>query len=102
MKRLVDYLGNVSKSKHIHVTYFNPDVTSLLDAHRDFPLKIKEFHAGEGYENFDDFITDEAIDFQENGDGVTYVVWNVQYDANGDEVDRNIIAFYTLAVTAIP
>lgn len=86
----------------MHVTYFNPDVTSLIDEHRDFPLKIREFHAGEGYENFDDFISDEAIEFQENSDGVTYVVWNVQYDTNDDEVDRSIIAFYTLAVTAIP
>lgn len=37
-----------------------------------FLLKILEFDAGSGYENFNDFIKEEASDYQNSGDGVTY------------------------------
>ncbi|WP_444239836.1 hypothetical protein [Eshraghiella crossota] len=87
---------------HKHLMYFNPDVMSLEQSHQDFSSKMGCFNAGEGYENFNDFITSEADEYKQAGDGVTYVVWNVLYDKNNVETEREIVAYYTLAATAIP
>lgn len=87
---------------HKHIEYFNPDVEVYNSAHQDFLLKKVNFSAGAGYENFDDFLTDESLDYAEEGNGVTYIVWNVFYDNNGEEIKRDIVAFYTLSATAIP
>lgn len=53
-----------SKKEHKHIRYFNPDVTSLEQAHQDFSLETKKFNAGGRYENFNDFISDEAIEYK--------------------------------------
>ena len=63
---------------------------------------MQSFHAGEGYQNFKDFILEEAEEYRDTGDGATYVVWNVIYDEAGAEQTREIVSFYTLATTAIP
>ena len=40
-----------------YIMNFNPDVTSLEQAHQDFSLELEKFNAGVGFENFNDFIT---------------------------------------------
>lgn len=91
-----------SNKEHNHIAYFNPDVTSLEIAHQDFFSEMQLFNVGEGYENFNDFVQKEAIDYRDTGDGVTYVVWNVRYDEGGKEQKREMVSFYTLATTSIP
>ena len=87
---------------HEHIVNFSPDVTSLEVAHQDFFSELSRFNAGSSYANFNIFLVDEAEEYKNNGDGVTYVVWNVFYDEVGAETQREIVAFYTLSVTAIP
>ena len=41
---------------HEHIACFNPDVLSLEQSHQDFSSEMKRFDAGQGYENFNDFI----------------------------------------------
>ena len=53
-------------------------------------------------ENFNDFIVSEASEYKNTGDGVTYVVWNILYDKDNIEIDRDIVSYYTLSATAIP
>ena len=95
-------MAKENKKEHQHITYFNPDVLSLRQSHQDFSTEMKLFNAGEGYENFNDFITMEAIDYKNAGEGVTYVVWNVLYDKDNTEIKRDVVSYYTLAATAIP
>lgn len=85
-----------------HIETFNPDVNLLQDTHWDFLMKIKNFDAGIEYSNFNDFIADETEEYADQGEGVTYVVWNIFYDESGVETERDLVAFYTLATTAIP
>ena len=89
-------------NKHESIVCFNPDVMSLEQSYQDFLSEIKLFDAGDGYQNFNDFIIEEAEEYKEAGDGVTNVVWNVICDKNGNEVKREVVAFYTFAATAIP
>lgn len=91
-----------SNKERIHIAEFNPDVTSLEIAHQDFLLEMQSFHAGNGYENFNDFVLKEAKEYRDAGEGATYIVWNVIYDEDGTEKEREIVSFYTLATTAIP
>lgn len=102
VRKLVSYLAKENKKEHEHIAYFNPDVMSLRQSHQDFSSEMKFFSAGEGYDNFNDFITEEAIDYENVGDGVTYVVWNVLYDKDNVEIKRDMVSYYTLAATAIP
>lgn len=95
-------MAKENKKIHEHIAYFNPDVMSLEQSHQDFSSEMKLFNAGNGYENFNDFMSEEAVEYKNSGDGVTYVVWNVMYDKNNNEVERDIVAYYTLAATAIP
>lgn len=95
-------MENESKKEHKHIEYFNPDVTSLKQAHQDFSHEMDKFNAGKAYENFNIFLTKEAQDYKDDGDGVTYVVWNVAYDEHNQEIKRDIVSYYTLAATAIP
>lgn len=87
---------------HNHIAYFNPDVMLLESAHRDFLSEVEKFTAGRGYENFNDFLISDAIEYKNEGDGVTYVVWNVFNDEFGKEIKREIVSYYTLAATAVP
>ena len=95
-------MAHANNKSHDHIDVFNPDVKTLRDSYQDFLFKIKQFDAGNGYQNFNEFISDEAIDYADDGNGVTYVVWNILKDKNGHEIDRDIVSFYTLAVTSIP
>lgn len=87
---------------HKHIEYFNPDVTLLENIYHDFHCKIDAFHAGKGFEAFDEFITQDAYEYNLEGNGVTYIVWNVFYDKDGHEYKRDIVGYYTLSATAIP
>lgn len=91
-----------NRKAHDYITYFNPDVMLLKSAYQDFLSEIEKFDAGEEYINFNEFVIDEAISYADEGNGVTYVVWNVVYDENENEIRRDIVSFYTLAATAIP
>lgn len=85
-----------------HVDYFNPDIILAAHAAKDHFSEFVSFHAGRRYKNFDDFLKYEAISYREEGNGVTHTVWNVLYDDNGEEISRDIVAYYTLAATSIP
>ncbi len=87
---------------HKRIQNFNPDVMSLEQSHQDFSSEMKLFNAGPDYENFNEFILNEALDYKNIGDGVTYVVWNVIYNDSYDEIRREIVSYYTLSATAIP
>ena len=102
VRKQVSYLVKENKKVHDHIKYFNPDVTLLESAHQDFLTQIKKFNAGKDYQNFNDFIIDDAIDYRIEGNGVTYVVWNVFNDEFGKEEKREVVSYYTLAATAIP
>lgn len=95
-------MAKENKKKHKHIAYFNPDVMSLEQSHQDFSSEMKLFNAGRGCENFNDFMSEEAVEYKNAGDGVTYVVWNVMYDKNNNEIGRDVVSYYTLAATAIP
>ena len=97
VKRQGDFLGREDKVFHRHIKHFNPDVVVLSDIHQDL-----QFKAGIGYENFDSFLLKEAREYAENGDGVTYLVFNVLSDEYGSEVYRELVSYYTLSATAIP
>lgn len=95
-------MAKENKKVHQHIKNFNPDVMSLRQSHQDFSSEMQLFDAGKGYESFNDFVTEEAVNYKEEGNGVTYVVWNVLYDKDNIEIKRDIVSYYTLAATAIP
>ena len=86
-----------SKNKHKHIECFNPDVVILSDWHQDF-----SFNAGEEYRNFDEFVSKEAMEYAEDGDGVTYWVFHVILNEKDAEMFRELVSYYTLSATAIP
>ena len=92
----------IKHNQHTHIEEFNPDVKMLHDSYQDFFCQMKEFNAGVEYQNFNDFVINEASEYAASGDGVTYIVWNVFSDTDGRELRRDMVAFYTLGVTAIP
>lgn len=90
-------MENRDNNLHKHIDFFYPDVVALSDIHQDL-----YFNAGNGYKNFDDFVMEEAEEYAENGDGATYLVFNVLYDENNHELSRELVSYYTLSATAIP
>lgn len=102
VRKLVGCLAKENKKAHKYIENFNPDVMSLEKSYQDFSTKMQLFNAGSGYENFNDFIVSEASEYKNIGDGVTYVVWNVLYDKDNTEIERDIVSYYTLSATAIP
>lgn len=64
-----------NRKLHNHIDCFNPDVILLECAYQDFLSEIESFNAGPGYENFNDFISHEATQYKNDGNGVTYTVW---------------------------
>lgn len=91
-----------NKKAHKHIEYFHPDVLSLKESRQDFLSQVQLFNAGQGYESFSDFLMNDAEDYQITGNGVTYMVWNILYSDNGDEIKRDLVAYYTLATASIP
>lgn len=85
-------------SDHTFIENFNPGVERLKLEHQDFLCK---FNAGKGFENFNEFINKEAYEYANNGEGVTYLVFNYCVDNNGNE-KKDLMAFYTIAATSIP
>lgn len=50
---------------HRHMKYFNPEVKLLEESLQDFlNTKIEEFNAGNGYKNFNDFLSEDAVETQ--------------------------------------
>lgn len=92
-------MAGKNKMEHIYIDYFNPDVEVYNTMHQDL---LCAFHAGEGFWNFDDFVSGEAEEYAHNGEGTTHLVWNVFCDEKGQETRRELVAYYTLAATAIP
>ena len=90
-------MENRDNTLHNHIDFFNPDVVALSDIHQDL-----HFNAGNRYKNFADFVMEEAEEYAENGDGATYLVFNVLYDENNHELSRELVSYYTLSATAIP
>ena len=91
-----------SKDFHNCARTFNPDVTLLECAYQDFFDEIQRFNAGKKYISFNDFIKKDAAEYRDMGEGVTYVVFDVQYDKEGKEIHRECIAYYTLSAISIP
>lgn len=91
-----------SEREHQHIEYFNPDILSLEQSYQDFSFEMQLFDAGDGYENFNEFMNRDASEYKKDGNGVTYVVWNVKVDQSNNVIERDVVAYYTLAATAIP
>ncbi|MBO5386697.1 MAG: hypothetical protein J6A59_00945 [Lachnospiraceae bacterium] len=87
---------------HKHIEHFNPDVMLLEQAHQDFSTQLNKFNAGKENLTFTDFISKDAEEYRDDGNGASYVVWNVYFDEDGEESYREVVAYYTLAATAIP
>lgn len=89
------HMEEANNNKHTYISKFNPDVVLVSEAHQDY---LCRFDAGDEYKNFNEFITEkewrEALDRK---DGVTYIVYN-----HIDSEKKEIVAFYTLSVSAIP
>ena len=83
VRKLVSCLAKENKKAHKHIEDFNPDVMSLEKSYQDFSSKMQ---------NFNDFIVSEASEYKNTGDGVTYVVWNILYDKDNIEIDRDIVS----------
>ena len=100
MRRQVGYLESRKNSEHNYIEDFIPDVEVYSQIHQDFLCQNDVFSAGAGYEQFDEFILQDALEYAIEGNGVTYVVWN----AVGEKelIKKDIVAFFTLSVTAIP
>lgn len=92
-------MAKENNKKHKHIDYFNPDVEVYNNAHQDL---LSQFNAGEAFFTFNDFLSGEVPEYTNNGDGVTYLVWNILYDDEGLEEQRTLIAYYTLSATSIP
>ena len=89
------HMGEANNKKHTYISKFNPDVVLVSEAHQDY---LCRFNAGDEYKNFNEFITEkEWRDALDNKDGVTYIVYNYI-----DSEKKEIVAFYTLSVSAIP
>lgn len=84
---------NKRNNIHNYISEFNPDISVFNTDCRDYLLS---FNAGEGYENFNDFLIDEADEYCVNGDGVTYIIWNNDIDK------KEVVAYFTLSANAIP
>lgn len=92
-------MASINDREHTCIVYFNPDVEVYNKAHQDL---LFGFNAGDGYDNFNDFVSKEAIEYANNGDGVTYLVWNIFCGEDESEIKRELVAYYTLAATSIP
>lgn len=90
-----------NKNKRKYLENFNPGVCELSKCkHQDFLLR--KFNAGEEFQQFNDFITNEAIEYAQDGNGVTYVVFNEILDEQQKVIGKEVVAFYTLSATSIP
>jgi hypothetical protein len=92
-------LTGKSKKGYTHIEHFDPDVEVYNTSHQDLLFK---FDAGDQYINFNDFISKEAEEYADGGEGVTYLVWNILYNDDDKELSRELVGYYTLAATAIP
>lgn len=86
------------RKKCNYITQFNPHITALSTKYRDL---LHGFNAGVGNENFNVFLNEDAEEYRTDGNGVTYIIWNITYDEN-DKSLRDIVAYFTLSANAIP
>ena len=80
----------MSEKKYIET--FIPDVRVLEQKHQGY---LNGFDAGKDFENFNDFLSKDAFEYSKDGNGVTYLVFNLL-----EEIE--LAAYYTLSVTSIP
>lgn len=80
----------MSEKKYIET--FIPDVKVLEQKHQGY---LGGFDAGKKFKNFNDFLSEDAFEYCKDGNGVTYLVFNLL-----EEIE--LAAYYTLAVTSIP
>ena len=92
-----DYLLE-KNSRHQYINEFNPDIT-VLDT--DYREDLTDFDAGIGNENFNVFLKKDVDEYRNEGNGVTYIIWNITYDEIIGET-KDIVAYFTLAANAIP
>ena len=86
-------------SEHTYIKIFNPGVEKMKSEHQDY---LYGFNAGKGFENFNDFISYEAKPYEEEGNGVTYLIFNYIIGEDENILDKQLIAYYTIATTSIP
>lgn len=86
-------------SIHKQISEFNPDVEVYNQKRQDLLLC---FDAGQDCITFNSFIKRDAGDTALAGDGATQLVWNIFYNENDEEVNRELVGYYTLAATSIP
>lgn len=87
---------------HKHISYFSPELLSLEEAYNNYAYEVSNFDAGERFKNFNDFIKQDAFEYRDAGNGVTYTIWNVFYSELGIEIKRDFVAYYTLAASSMP
>jgi len=95
-RKRVGYL-NKRNNNHKFINEFNPDISVFNTDCRDYLLS---FNAGEGYENFNDFLISEAEEYCVSGEGVTYIIWNYRNESDSNE--KEVVAYFTLSANAIP
>lgn len=93
-------LKNSNNYKHIH--NFNPEILNVKTSFANYRDKILNFDAGEDYKNFNSFLTDDSLDLCDDGDGVTYLVWNVINEEEKQTITKDLVGYFTLSSTAIP
>ena len=84
---------NREMKEHKIVTAFHPDIEVFHTSYQDL---FYSFHAGDGYENFNDFLRKEAETCLHTGQGVTYLLINCAND------EGDLIGYFTITSTAIP
>lgn len=84
----------LEQNNHEYIETFRPIIRGL-DSATEAELSL--FHAGDGYEFFDDYIYSEAKQDAVSGDGTTHIIWNKM-----SENKKEMVAYFTLSVNVIP
>lgn len=82
---------------HKEIDSFNPEIEELNESHKEL---IKYFSVGNSRvsdKSFNCYIKDEAFEDQQNGDGVSYIVYDVRA-----QDEKEVVAYFTLMASSIP
>ena len=85
-----------------HISYFNPDVKLLEESYQDFSSNLKKFTTVNEYDTFSVFLNDDAVDYKNSGDVVSYIVWNVIFNDNGIEEKGEIVTYHRNSGRKLP
>ena len=84
-----------SKNNCSRIEHFHPYIDSLKSA---TATDLSTFHAGEGYETFDTYISGkEAESDAKTGAGVTHLIWDEL-----TKTTKELVAYFTITATVIP